>query len=391
MRTIKLLFILLSLFLNAQVYAATWKEFGKGPIGTFYYDTESITGETAAKKINIKLNYSNPLNDGTLSKYTENLVDCKNLTYQILNSINYPSLELQGTGKIIQTNSQPISTKPQTIGERLVEVACNPMENKKDNWIEVRSGTNDSGELYKVFYAIISGNESIKKINTLSNFTDKNGNETSRKFTVLINCETKELFYISDITYDKHWGQGNTKINQVKSQRFPLDRSREERNLACSTKLAVLDQSVTKEWDVKDKAIGSKSRTQVLQEYKFKWSNGKIFSMDEVGNMMVKCAGYSISLYELQPRMSILQNRGGKEFLAQVDTARGDQVTIVNKLYGEERSNEMLSRAGTLMGMMIKNPGGIESNSREAKDCLIMTKTAVEMLNTHFSKLPPLN
>ena len=113
--------------------------------------------------------------------------------------------------------------------------------------------------------------------------------------------------------------------------------------------------------------------------------------MDEVGKMMQKCAGYSISLYELPYRMSILQSRGGKEFLTLVDSARGEQVKIINKLYGEETSNEMISRAATLMGMMLKNPGGLESNSKEAKECLVMTKTATEMLDIHYKKIPALN
>lgn len=379
------------LFASLNAHSANWKEFAKGSIGIFYYDLETISGDNSARKINVKLNYSNELKDGTLSKYTENLVDCRNSNYQITSSINYPTINLEGAGKVIPTNSQPIIIKPQTIGERLVEVACSPTESNKDRWTEVRSGTNDSDTTYKIFYGEISGNETLKKLVTLTNFLDKNGVETSRKFILLINCDSKELFYISDINYDKPWGQGIAKVNEVKPQRYPLDRSREERNIACATKLTTTDSNITKEWDLKDKAIGSKSRTQILQEYKFKWSNGKVFNMDEVGTMMVKCAGYSISLYELQPRMSILQNRGGREFLAQVDAARGEQVKIINKLYGEERANEMLSRAATLMGMMIKNPGGIEANSREAKDCFIMTKTASEMLNTHYSKLPAIN
>jgi hypothetical protein len=257
--------------------------------------------------------------------------------------------------------------------------------------IEIRSGTNNSGTAYKVYYGDVSGDGKIRKLTTISNFTKQDGTPSSRKISTLLNCEKKEVFYLSDTSYDQHWANGNPKTNEVKSYRFKIENLKEEQKAVCSSSIEVNDKNISKEWEARDAAPGSKSRTQVLEEYQFKWKNGNQFSMSDVGKMMVKCAGYSISLYELQPRMSILQHRGGKEFLAKVDTVRADQTDIVIKLYGQSAADEMLSKAATLMGMMIKNPGGIDSNSREAKDCFELTKTAKEMMDAHYKKLPALN
>ncbi len=254
---------------------------------------------------------------------------------------------------------------------------------------EISAGTNNSGTTYKVYYGDVSGDGNIRKLTTISNFTKSDGTVSSRKISTLLNCEKKEVFYLTDASYDQHWANGNAKLNEVKPYRFKIENLKEEQKAVCSTPAEVSDKNVSKEWDVKDKSPDSKSRTQILEEYQFKWKNGNQFNMSDVGKMMVKCAGYSISLYELQPRMSILQHRGGKEFLAKVDAVRADQTDIVIKLYGQSSANEMLSKAATLMGMMIQNPGGIDSNSREAKDCFDLTKTAKEMMNVHYAKLPP--
>lgn len=253
-----------------------------------------------------------------------------------------------------------------------------------EDWISAGKASN-GGEFF-VDKDSISGSRADRSFLVKRNNPNQPSAPKSFRFKYLMNCDTKMYTLVIGEAYAELDLLGN-KIDNTQFNNLSVAVPIKDGSFAERYQKVACEESAVSTY----KAPKNKSRTQILKEYKFKWKNGNEFSMSDVGEMMIKCAGYSISLYELQPRQSILQKRGGKEFLAKVDTVRADQIDIVTKLYGQNAADQMLSRAATLMSMMIRNPGGIESNSKEATDCFDMTKTAREMMDGHYKKLTPLN
>lgn len=105
MKKIKSLFLFALMTTATLSQAANWKELAKGPAGRFYYDVNSISGEPNARSLAIKLNLEAEQKDGTLSRFSEYNIDCKNNSYILKNSINYDLFDLEGRGKINQINS----------------------------------------------------------------------------------------------------------------------------------------------------------------------------------------------------------------------------------------------------------------------------------------------
>ena len=397
------LLTIMNLFV-AQSIAATWQYLSKNTAGEYYYDSENVSGTKENIKLLVKINVIGEQRDGSKSRFLQYTVNCDNSTYLLEVIKLYDEPDLTGRERILNSQSQTRQeAKPNTIGQFYIEAACkigrdpkftnpksNNLENQRGEWTEFERGTtlNDTSTTRKIYHSEVQGYNDKRKISTLSNLTKNDGTQTSRVISNLINCTTKEVFYLSDITYDQHWGRGNASPNSARSARYAFRPGYEEQVIACNTSLIKSDLSVSLEWDAKANAKGSKTREQVLTEYKFKWSNGKDFNMLEVGKMMSMCSGYSASLYELQPRMTILRKPGGQPFLAQVESALAIQNSIVFDLYGEKEGQRILNGTHTLTLAMIKGLGGIDSVMAEARDCLGMTKTAQNIINQHGKNIP---
>ena len=242
--------LLLNLTLNQNAFSATWKIISKNEIVEYSFDQESIVGTAKNKEISIKVNILKDPKEGDKSRLLRFLISCSNSTLLLDEIKRYSEYELKGIETVFKGNTTETIPKPNTVGQRYIDIACGDGLNQNEKkWTEVRSGVADDGRKFTVYYGDITGNNSIRKLTQITNFINPNQTLSSMKLEMLLNCNIKKLFYISNFSYDQHWAMGNGVSKKVSQNGFSFSSDREEQKISCSHNLKVVDNNVNKEWD----------------------------------------------------------------------------------------------------------------------------------------------
>ena len=116
--------LLLNLTLNQNAFSATWKNISKDENVEYSFDQESIIGSAKNKEISIKVNiFKNP-KEGDKSRLLRFLINCSTSTLLLDEIKRYSEYELKGVETVFKGNTTETTPKPNTVGQRYVDIAC---------------------------------------------------------------------------------------------------------------------------------------------------------------------------------------------------------------------------------------------------------------------------
>ncbi len=241
--------LLLIPMLNQQALSATWRNIDKNENFEYAFDQDSIISSEKNKQISIKVNVLKDPKEGDKSRLLRFSINCINSTLLLEEIKRYSELELKGVETVFKGNNKETTPPPNTVGKRYIDIACSNSTNTNEKkWTEIKSGTTEAGRRFTIYYGEITGNDYLRNISTLTNSINPDNTFSSRKIQVLLNCKTKQLFYMSDFSYEQHWAKGNAVSRQVSTKVLPFT-DREEQIIGCNHNLKVSDPSINKEWD----------------------------------------------------------------------------------------------------------------------------------------------
>ena len=136
------IFLLLNLTLNQNAFSATWKIIFKNEIAEYSFDQESISGSTKNKEISIKVNILKDPKEGDKSRLLRFLISCSNSTLLLDEIKRYSEYELKGVETVFKGNTTETIPKPNTVGQRYIDIACGENSNTISRNSAVMSGSN---------------------------------------------------------------------------------------------------------------------------------------------------------------------------------------------------------------------------------------------------------
>jgi hypothetical protein len=127
------IFFLLNLTLNQNAFSATWKNISKNESGEYSFDQESIIGSVNNKEISIKVNILKDPKEGDKSRLLRYLINCSTSTLLLNEVKRYSEFELNGVETVFKVNATETVPKPNTLGQRYIDIACGTSSNNSLN------------------------------------------------------------------------------------------------------------------------------------------------------------------------------------------------------------------------------------------------------------------
>ena len=125
--------LLLNITLNQNAFSATWKNISKNESGEYSFDQESILGSTNNKEISIKVNILKDPKEGDKSRLLRYLINCSTSTLLLNEVKRYSESELKGVETVFKVNATETIPKPNTLGQRYIDIACGTSSNNSSN------------------------------------------------------------------------------------------------------------------------------------------------------------------------------------------------------------------------------------------------------------------
>lgn len=122
--------LLLNLTLNQNAFSATWENISKNESVEYSYDKDSIIGSAKNKEIYIKVNILKDPKEGDKSRLLRFLINCSTSTLLLDEIKRYSEFELKGVETVFKGNTTETTPKPNTVGQRYIDVACGTSINK---------------------------------------------------------------------------------------------------------------------------------------------------------------------------------------------------------------------------------------------------------------------
>ena len=125
--------LLLNLTLNQNAFSATWENISKNESVEYSYDKDSIIGSAKNKEIYIKVNILKDPKEGDKSRLLRFLINCSTSTLLLDEIKRYSEFELKGVETVFKGNTTETTPKPNTVGQRYIDVACGASSNNSAN------------------------------------------------------------------------------------------------------------------------------------------------------------------------------------------------------------------------------------------------------------------
>ncbi len=122
--------LLLNLTLSLNAFSATWENISKNESVEYSYDKDSIIGSAINKEIYIKVNILKDPKEGDKSRLLRFLINCSTSTLLLDEIKRYSEFELKGVETVFKGNTTETTPKPNTVGQRYIDVACGASINK---------------------------------------------------------------------------------------------------------------------------------------------------------------------------------------------------------------------------------------------------------------------
>jgi hypothetical protein len=114
----------LNLTLSLNAFSATWENISKNENVEYSYDKDSIIGSAKNKEIYIKVNILKDPKEGDKSRLLRFLINCSTSTLLLDEIKRYSEFELKGVETVFKGNTTETTPKPNTVGQRYIDVAC---------------------------------------------------------------------------------------------------------------------------------------------------------------------------------------------------------------------------------------------------------------------------
>lgn len=269
--------LLLNLILNQNAFSATWENISKNENVEYSFDKESIIGSAKNKEISIKVNILKDPKEGDKSRLLRFLINCSTSTLLLDEIKRYSEFELKGVETVFKGNATETTPKPNTVGQRYIDIACGASLNNSSNasttttpsiqnnnsnasiarpppelkkselttgqsdgtilaqtngrsansttsdWIEIEkfSGVQGKNKFDAIKYGSeVKGDGNYRMVTLLTNTKWSDGEVGSLFLTLLVDCAQKQFIRTKQFDYDEFWAKGKLVANNSEPNKY---------------------------------------------------------------------------------------------------------------------------------------------------------------------------